>query len=103
MSARRSDEDYASRAVVQAIKVIEALEGNNFEPVSIKRVAERTKFSYDICFRTLRTLKLLRWAAETPDGWTLGPSAMRLGTNFNQFCIAALSDQGVKSSEISEL
>lgn len=97
-SARR-DEDYAIDAGLRVLKVLEALEGKSFEPVSIQRIQQRTGFSYDFCMRAMRTLKVAGWATQTPQGWTVGPKVMRFGTNFNEVCIAYAN---AKNSEISE-
>jgi hypothetical protein len=74
----RADKDYLIEAVAKALKVFEALEGRNFEPVSVARVAQRTGFGRDFCFRALKTLKLAGYAKETLDGWILGPKAEAL-------------------------
>jgi DNA-binding IclR family transcriptional regulator len=97
---QKSDEDYAIDAGIRLLKVLEALEGTRFEPVSIQRVQQRTGFSYDFCMRALRTLKVAGFAAQTPDGWTVGPKLLLFSTRFNDFCMDVT---GPKSSEISEL
>jgi DNA-binding IclR family transcriptional regulator len=74
----REDKDYAIDAVAKALKVFEALEGRSFEPVNIARVAQRTGFGRDFCFRALKTLKVAGYAKETLDGWILGPKAEAL-------------------------
>jgi DNA-binding IclR family transcriptional regulator len=67
---------------------LEALEGTNFEPVTIQRVEQRTHYPYDFCRRALITLKLAGFAAEVRGKWTVGPKLMRFGTNFNEVCLA---------------
>jgi DNA-binding IclR family transcriptional regulator len=89
----RNDRDYAIDAGLRMIKVLEALEGTNFEPVSIKRVMERTNFKYDFCFRALRTLKLAGWATESPDGWQVGPRLLKFSERFNDLCAATVAGQ----------
>ena len=69
----RSEERYALDTGLRLLKVLEALEGTNFEPVSIQRVQERTKFPYDFCRRALITLKLAGFAAENNGKWMPGP------------------------------
>lgn len=76
--ADREDKDYVIDAVAKALKVFEALEGRSFEPVSVARVAQRTGFGRDFCFRALKTLKVAGYAKETLDGWVLGPKAEAL-------------------------
>lgn len=76
MSGKRTDEDYAIDAGLRLLKVLEALEGQNFEPVTTQRVQQRTGFSYDFCFRALKTLKVAGYATENEDGkWQI---SMRL-------------------------
>ncbi len=67
----RSDQDYAIDSLLKGLKVLEALEGTNFEPVSIQRVQDRTRLSYDTCLRSLRTLRLAGFVREEGRGWTL--------------------------------
>lgn len=74
----REDKDYVIDALAKGLKVFEALEGRNFEPVNIARVAQRTGFDRDFCRRALKTLKIAGYAKETLDGWTLGPKAEAL-------------------------
>ena len=74
----RADKDYLIDAVAKALKVFEALEGRNFEPVNVARVSQRTGFGRDFCFRALKTLKVAGYAKETLDGWILGPKAEAL-------------------------
>src|ERR1041384_518996 len=97
--AQRSDNDYSIDALLRGLKVLEALEGTNFEPVSTKRVSERTSLPYDFCMRALRTLKLAGFAAETPKGWQAGPKVLRFSGRFNELCLATIHAQ---DSEISE-
>jgi DNA-binding IclR family transcriptional regulator len=101
----RGDKDYAIDAGLRLLKVMEALEGTNFEAVSIKRVQERCGgeaqgFTYDFCMRALRTLKVAGFAAQTERGWMAGPKLLLFSTRFNDFCMLVAAPQ---SSEISEL
>lgn len=97
--ASRSDTDYAIDALQRGLKVLEALEGTNFEPVSIRRVAERAHLPYDFCRRALLTLKVAGFAAETSKGFQAGPKILRFSERFNDLCLATIHDQ---DSEISE-
>ncbi len=83
---KREATDYAVEKVVDAIKVIEALEGANFEPVTIPQIIERVgyipgrgeKLKPDAVRRILITLKLVGWAAKSADGkWTIGNGLIR--------------------------
>jgi DNA-binding IclR family transcriptional regulator len=100
MSAR-TDNDYAIDALAKGLKVLEALEGNNFEPVSIKRVSERTRLPYDTCRNALITLKLEGFATQNERGlWAAGPKLLRFSKDFHLYCLGVME---AESSEISEL
>ncbi len=89
----RDESQYALDTGLRLLKVLEALEGTNFEPVSIERVRQRCgpDFTYDFCRRALITLKLAGFAAEVRGQWTMGPKIVRFGTNFNEVCLAAFT------------
>ena len=97
----RAESQYALDTGLRMLKVLEALEGTNFEPVSIERVQQRTGFSYDFCRRALITLKLAGFAAQQRGLWMPGPKLTRFGTNFNELCLAHLRRPD-GNSEISE-
>jgi DNA-binding IclR family transcriptional regulator len=99
MSTTRTDQDYAIDAGLRMIKVLEALEGTNFEPVPIKRVMERTGFKYDFCFRALRTLKVAGWATESPDGWQVGPRLLKFSERFNDLCAAVVTESRIDNCQ----
>lgn len=96
---KRSEHSYVIDAGLRMLKVLEALKGMNFEPVSIARVVQRSGFSYDFCRRALITLKRGGFATESPDGWQVGPKLMQFAQNFNDVCLAALTQE---NSEIAE-
>lgn len=96
---QREQGTYVIDAGLRMLKVLEALRGTNFEPVTIKRVEQRTGYSYDFCRRALITLKLAGFATESKEGWQVGTKLMQFAANFNDVCLAALTAQ---SSEISE-
>ena len=100
--ASRSDDDYTIEALLNGLKVLEALEGTNFEPVSIRRVAERTHLPYDFCRRALLTLKVAGFAAETPKGFQAGPKILRFSERFNDLCLATMHDQASQIRESEE-
>lgn len=87
----RDEASYVIEAGLKMLKVLEALEGRSYEPVSIQRVAQRTGFSRDICRRSLITLKRAGWAKQTVDGWMLGAKAENLARRLGASLIA-LSD-----------
>lgn len=95
----RDDAAYINDNLARGLKVLEALRGTNFEPVSIKRIEARTGLPYDFCRRALLTLKLQGYAAQTPAGWTLGVKLMEFAANYNDVVIAAMTRA---DSEISE-
>lgn len=79
-SSKRTDADYEIEALSKGLAVLEALEGTNFEPVSQKRIEQRTGFSRDLVMRTLKTLRLRGYAEQNSRGeWMVGPRLIRLG------------------------
>jgi DNA-binding IclR family transcriptional regulator len=60
----RSDQDYEIESLTKGMAVLEALEGTNFEPVSSKRIRERTQLSKDTVERCLKTFRLRGWAVQ---------------------------------------
>jgi DNA-binding IclR family transcriptional regulator len=91
--ADRAEETYVIDAGAKMMKVLEALEGRNFEPVNIGRVAQRTGFSRDFCRRALITLKKVGWAKQLiPDGrdslFVLGPKAENLARRYGAAMVA---------------
>lgn len=86
----RTDDDYKIEALLNGLKVLEALEGTRFEPVSIRRIEQRTNLSYDFCMRALRTLKIAGFAAQTEGDWTLGPKFLTLSDRFGELCLAVV-------------
>ena len=72
-STRRSDADYEIESLSKGLSVLEALEGTAFEPVTQKRIEQRTGFSRDLVMRTLKTLRLRGYAVQNERGeWTIG-------------------------------
>ncbi|HEX8500768.1 MAG TPA: hypothetical protein VF659_09265 [Pyrinomonadaceae bacterium] len=96
----RDESQYALDTGLRLLKVLEALEGTNFEPISIERVQQRTGFSYDFCRRALITLKLAGFAAEQNRKWMPGPKIVRFGTNFNALCLASMERRSSDESEL---
>lgn len=92
MSDKNLNKKYANESVIHTIKIIEALEGINFEPVSIKRIMQRTEVPYDKCRRVLLTLELMGWAKQTDKKeWTVGARLLRFSEDYSEICIAALN------------
>lgn len=92
MSSRsaRDAKHYANENLLHGLQVLEALEDTLKEPITMQRVAERTKLPYDKVRRCLLTLKLKGWAAQNEQGlWTLGSKLMRFGANYNDVILTA--------------
>lgn len=70
---RRDDSDYSIEVVRKALQVLEAFEGARFEPVTIKRIHERTKLPYDTCRRIVCTFKEHGLVVECDGGWRFTP------------------------------
>lgn len=76
MRVTETEAKYVNENALHFMQVIEALE---HEPVSIKRVSERTQLSYDKVRRCLISAKARGWAREIDQaGWTLGHKAVRV-------------------------
>jgi DNA-binding IclR family transcriptional regulator len=82
----RSEDEYMIEAAAKVLKVLEALEGKDFEPVNITRVAQRTGFNRTFCRSALITLKRVGWAKQLPDSkeslFVHGPKAERMAKNY---------------------
>ncbi|MBS1793381.1 MAG: hypothetical protein JSS81_05980 [Acidobacteria bacterium] len=88
---------YANENTIQTIKVIEALEGARFEPVSINTICQRVgtiteidkALTWDKARRILLTLKLLGWVQENEKGeWLLGARILRFSNRYSEVLIA---------------
>lgn len=75
MQVTERERKYVNESALHFMQVIEALEG---EPVTIKRVCERTRLPYDKVRRCLITAKAKGWAREFETGWTLGHKVVRV-------------------------
>ena len=84
MRAKRDRESYVIEAALNALKVLEALEGARFEGVKLQRVAQRTGLSVNFCFRALKTLQVMGYARETAEGWKLGGRLLMFSESFNK-------------------
>lgn len=91
MNKKRDPKAYANESVIHTIKILEALEGTSFEPVSLKTIMNRTGLEYDKCRRVLLTLQLLNWTQQTEKKeWTLGTKILRFASRYNELAITAL-------------
>lgn len=82
MAEVRDDTFYEIEALSKGLAVLEALEGTAFEPVTQKRIEQRTGFKRDLVMRTLKTLRLRGYAVQNEKGeWTVGPRFIRLATD----------------------
>lgn len=69
---------YLNQSFAKGLKVLEALEGTHFEPVKIKKIEQRTGFTYDFCRRILITLEIEGYAIENErDEWTISKRLIR--------------------------
>lgn len=75
---KRTADSYVIESLLKGLLVLEALEGNSFEPISLKEVARRSKQDTNYCFRALQTFAQMGYAKETPKGWILGGRIARL-------------------------
>ena len=88
----KDPKDYANENTIDTIKILEALEGANFEPVPIGRIIERSGVGYDKCRRVLITLELLGWAIQNErKEWTVGAKILRFSNRYSEICIATLN------------
>jgi DNA-binding IclR family transcriptional regulator len=94
---KRDAKDYKVEKVIETIKVIEALEGANFEPVSVDTIIRRIgiipelerEIKFDAVSRILKTLKLLGWVEETEKKqWLLGAKILRFSNRYSEVLIA---------------
>jgi DNA-binding IclR family transcriptional regulator len=60
----RDEESYVIDAGLKLLRLLECVEGRNFEPVTIKRLMQRTGFSRDLTRRLVITAKKGRWLKE---------------------------------------
>jgi DNA-binding IclR family transcriptional regulator len=80
MAGKRNDSDYEIEALSKGLAILEALEGTNFEPVSIGRIIDRSQLPRDVVQRSLRTFRLRGWAVQNDRGeWTIGRRFIRFG------------------------
>ncbi len=99
MRNKRKSKQYANENAIQTIKILEALEGVNFEPVSLKTICERVgtiteidkALTRDKARRVLLTLKLLGWVNENEKSeWSLGAKILRFSNRYDDLCLATL-------------
>jgi DNA-binding IclR family transcriptional regulator len=82
--ANRTDADYEIEALTKGIKVIEALKGIRWEPVTVPTIMERTGFNRDLCDRTLKTLRLHGYATCEKGKWTAGKRLISIAGSIYQ-------------------
>lgn len=89
---KRDAKSYTVEKTLHTLLVLEALEGSLKEPLSIRRVVDRTKLPYDAVRRILLTCKFKNWAAQNEKGeWMIGSKVMRFGENFNDVILNAVA------------
>jgi DNA-binding IclR family transcriptional regulator len=74
MPEKRTDEDYEIEALTKGLVVLEALEGERFEPVKIDRLVQRSGLKKDLVMRCLKTFKIRGYAIQNErKEWAIGP------------------------------
>ena len=71
-STPRTGDFYAIESVIKAALVLEALEGTNFEPASLKEIARRARQNLNFTFRTLKSFEQVGFARRVKDRWQIG-------------------------------
>ncbi len=99
---QRAPKEYANENAIQTIKILEALEGANFEPAALKTICDRVgtiteidkALTWDKARRILLTLKLLGWATENEKNeWTLGAKILRFSNRYDDLCLHTLGKE----------
>ncbi|MBF9687103.1 hypothetical protein IAI39_11470, partial [Streptococcus pseudopneumoniae] len=67
------------------IKVIEALRGIRWEPVTVATIIERTGYPRDLVDRTLKTLRLHGYAICEKGKWTAGKRLVAVADSLSRF------------------
>lgn len=81
----QTSKSYEIEALSKGWKVLEALRGKEFEPVTLQRVVKRTGFNTNYCFRALKTFESLGCVKQIEDGrWTVTPRIMRFSEHYEQ-------------------
>jgi DNA-binding IclR family transcriptional regulator len=78
------ERDYTIQSVAKALRVLEALEGTNFEPISLKEVARRAGQNTNYTFRTLETCEQMGWARRKNDRWQIGSRLSAIAGRFSE-------------------
>ncbi len=100
--AKRELKDYAVEKAIETIKVVESLEGTNFEPISIEEIICRVgvlrnskdRADYlkrDAVWRILVSLELCGWAKNVNGKWMLGAAALKLSSKYADICLQAVA------------
>lgn len=85
MATKRGDEDYEIEAATKVLIVLEALEGANFEPVSVDTVIKRTGYKRDFCDRALKTLRIKGYATQNAQNkWSIGTKIIRFAASISR-------------------
>jgi DNA-binding IclR family transcriptional regulator len=89
---KRPDEDYEIESLTKGLVVLEALEGEAFEPVPVRRIVERAQLPRDTVDRTLKTLRLRGYAKQNDRGeWMVGERLLRLSNRYAEVCLHAIA------------
>lgn len=85
MRNRHADDRYEIESLSKGIKVIEALRGIRWEPVTVATIMERTGYTRDLTDRTLKTLRLHGYATCQKGKWTAGKRLRMIGQHLAKF------------------
>ncbi|MBK8810678.1 MAG: hypothetical protein IPN69_08090 [Acidobacteria bacterium] len=97
MRNKRTAIDYAVEKTVHTIRILEALEGARFEPVTIDTIIERvgeipelgTALRKDAVRRILLTLELCGWAVQNSNRqWAPGAKLLRFSNRYSELLIS---------------
>lgn len=86
-NSKRGDDAYEIESLSKGIKVIEALRGIRWEPVTVATIIERTGYPRDLVDRTLKTLRLHGYAICEKGKWTAGKRLIGVAASLTQHSI----------------
>lgn len=88
---KRDETKYEIEAASKTLNVLLALEGSNFEPITVHKVIERTGFSRNFCDRALATLSINGFAIQNKGKWMLGNKILRFSERYNETVMSVLT------------
>lgn len=70
--------DYEIEALSKALRILQALEAQNFAPARLEQIADDTGYPANYCYRAMKTLEKHGWAVQKEKLWHIGPKLIRL-------------------------